>query len=94
MKRRVPQFIARGPFNEWGYDSGVDAALEHTGDGIWELEIMATWPTYIQLNVYAYDSYYYGDVDGDGVLDRLPPNTAASNYLNMTAPPKGVDVLR
>ncbi|EIM79631.1 uncharacterized protein STEHIDRAFT_143093 [Stereum hirsutum FP-91666 SS1] len=53
-----------------------------------ELEIMATWPTYIQLNVYAYDSYYYGDVDRDGVPDRLPPNTAASNYLNMSAPPK------
>ncbi len=56
-------------------------------DGKWELEIMASWPTYVQLNVWGYDDYYYGDTDGDGILDRLPPNTAAPNYLNMSAPP-------
>ena len=44
-------------------------------------------PTYLQLNVFGYDDYYYGDVDGDGVLDRLPPNSVAANYLNMSAPP-------
>lgn len=37
--------------------------------------------------VFGFDSFYYGDTDGDGVLDRLPPNTAAPNYLNMSAPP-------
>ncbi|EEB87244.1 hypothetical protein MPER_15489, partial [Moniliophthora perniciosa FA553] len=55
--------------------------------GKWELEIMASWPTYIQLNVWGFDDYYYGDTDGDGALDRLPPNTNAPNYLNMSAPP-------
>ncbi|KAF9777816.1 hypothetical protein BJ322DRAFT_1176726 [Thelephora terrestris] len=34
------------------------------------------------------DDYFYGDVDGDGVLDRLPPNSAAPSYVNMTAPPE------
>ncbi|GJE90808.1 apha amylase catalytic domain and glycogen synthase DULL1-like domain-containing protein [Phanerochaete sordida] len=85
--RRVPQFLARGPFNQWGFDQGIPAAMTHNDDGKWELEIMATWPTYVQLNVWGYDDYYYGDVDSDGVLDRLPPNTAAPNYLNMSAPP-------
>ena len=61
--------------------------MDHNDKGQWELEIMATWPTYVQLNVWGYDDYYYGDVDADGVLDRLPPNTAAPNYLNMSAPP-------
>lgn len=61
--------------------------MDHNDDGKWELEIMATWPTYVQLNVWGYDDYYYGDVDNDGVLDRLPPNTAAPNYLNLSAPP-------
>jgi alpha-1,3-glucan synthase len=65
----------------------MPAKMAHIGHGKWELEIMAQWPTHIQLNIWGYDDYYYGDVDGDGVLDRLPPNTAAPNYLNMSAPP-------
>ena len=85
--RRVPQFLARGPFNQWGFDQGIPAEMDHNEEGKWELEIMASWPTYVQLNVWGYDDYYYGDVDNDGVLDRLPPNTAAPNYLNMSAPP-------
>jgi alpha-1,3-glucan synthase len=47
---------------------------------------MSTWPTYVHLNVYGYDNYY-GDVDGDVIFDRLHPNTAAPNYINMSAPP-------
>ena len=86
--RRVPQFIARGPFNAWGYDSGVNAAMTQNAEGKWELEIMDNWPAYLQLNVFGYDDYFYGDTDGDGILDRLPPNSAAPNYVNMTAPPK------
>lgn len=86
-QRRVPQFLARGPFNTWGFDNGIPSLMTQTADGRWELEIMASWPTYVQLNVWGFDDYYYGDVDADGVLDRLPPNTVAPNYLNMSAPP-------
>ncbi|KAF8274895.1 modular protein with glycoside hydrolase family 13 and glycosyltransferase family 5 domains [Lactarius quietus] len=87
QQRRVPQFLARGPFNAWGFDKGITAQMTQNSQDKWELEIMSTWPTYVQLNIYGYDNYYYGDVDGDGVLDRLPPNTAAPNYINMSAPP-------
>lgn len=61
---------------------------------------MASWPSYVQLNVFGFDDYFYGDSDGDGVLDRLPPNALcrfslrlglanpqAPNYLNMSLPP-------
>jgi alpha-1,3-glucan synthase len=85
--RRVPQFLSRGPYNTWGFDLGLPNLLEQNEDGLWELEIMATWPTYIQLNVWGFDDYFYGDYDGDGVLDRLPPNSVAPSYLNMSAPP-------
>ncbi|KAG8751386.1 Cell wall alpha-1,3-glucan synthase ags1, partial [Ceratobasidium sp. 423] len=85
---RVPQFIARGPFNTWGFDKGISAQMTQTEAGIWELPIMATWPSYVQLNVFGYDDYFYGDSNGDGVVDRLPPNSATPNYLNMSAPPK------
>jgi alpha-1,3-glucan synthase len=86
-KRRVPQLLARGPFNAWGFDGGISSLMTQNDDGLWELEIMASWPTYVQLNVWGFDDYYYGDSDADGILDRLPPNTAAPNYLNMSAPP-------
>jgi alpha-1,3-glucan synthase len=51
---------------------------------------MAQWPSYVQANILAFDNYFYGDVDGDGVMDRLPPNTVAPNYLNMPIPPQPV----
>ncbi|KZO95858.1 glycosyltransferase family 5 protein [Calocera viscosa TUFC12733] len=85
--RRVPQFLARGPYNNWGYDQGLTAEMTHNADGTWELEIMAQWPTYVQLNVFGYDNYFYGDIDGDGIMDRGPPNSAAPTYLNFSAPP-------
>ena len=86
-KRTVPQLLARGPFNQWGFDKGIAATMAHAGNNQWQLEISAGWPTYLQLNVFGYDDYFYGDVDGDGVLDRLPPNSAAPNYVNLSAPP-------
>ena len=49
---------------------------------------MDGWPSSIQLNVFDNDDYFYGDTDGDGVLDRLPPNSLALNFVNMSAPPK------
>ena len=36
--------------------------------------------------MFDYDGYFYGDVDDDTVLGRLPPNSTAPNYINMTAP--------
>ena len=86
--RRVPRFLARGEFNRFGFDGDVPSKFQQTGDGMWELDIMAGWPSSIQLNVYDFDDYFYGDTDGDGVLDRLPPNSLAINLVNMSAPPK------
>ncbi|KAF9541123.1 glycoside hydrolase [Agrocybe pediades] len=85
--RRTPRFMARGPFNNWGFDQGVQNAMQLNKDGKWELQIMASWPTYVQLNVWGFDDYFYGDSDGDGVLDRLPPNSVAPNYIRISAPP-------
>jgi len=87
QQRRVPQFLVRGPFNSWGFDKGIPSQMSQNSEGKWELEVMATWPSYVQLNVFGYDDFYYGDVDGDGVLERLPPNTNAPVYCNMSAPP-------
>ena len=86
--RRVPRFLARGEFNRFSFDSDVPSTLTQNNDGKWQLEIMDGWPSSIQLSVYHFDDYFYGDTDGDGVLDRLPPNSLAVNFVNMSAPPK------
>jgi alpha-1,3-glucan synthase len=62
--------------------------MPHTGDERRELEITDNWPAYVQLKVFGYDDYFYGDVDSDGLLDRLLPNPAAPNYVKMTTPTK------
>jgi len=59
-------------------------------DNTWEIELMAQWPTYFQINTFDFNDFYYGDTDGDGILDRLPPNNVAPNYLNVSAPPAPV----
>ncbi|KAF9454524.1 glycosyltransferase family 5 protein [Macrolepiota fuliginosa MF-IS2] len=87
-QRRMPQLLVRGPYNNWGFDQGLPSKMDLNSDGKWEIELMASWPTYVQLNVWGYDDYFYGDSDGDGILDRLPPNSVAPNFLNMSAPPK------
>jgi len=41
----------QGPFNDWGAGKDIPHQMEQNDDGLWELEMMATWPTYMQLNV-------------------------------------------
>ena len=105
QKRRVPQFLVRGPFNSWGFDKGINSQMAQNGDGKWELEIMHTWPTYVQLNVFGYDDFYYGDVDGDeegdDEGDGAPGNLKAvrrnaegmkSNNGNSSKKPENLDI--
>ncbi|EPT06178.1 hypothetical protein FOMPIDRAFT_68356 [Fomitopsis schrenkii] len=85
--RRVPQFLVRGSYNKWGFDLGLPYRMSQAEDNYWHIKIADSWPTYVQLNVFGFDNYFYGDVDGDGVMERLPPNTLSANYLNMSKPP-------
>lgn len=51
------------------------------------MQVITTWPNHFQLTTYStHDELYYGDVDGDGALDLLPPNTQSLNYLNLSQP--------
>lgn len=84
--RTVPQFLLRGPFNQWGYDMGTSNAFVARYDN-WTFDIMTSWPNYFQITTFdVHDDHYYGDVDGDGALDLLPPNTQSANYMNLSRP--------
>lgn len=87
-QRRFPQLLLRGTFNNWGFDLGLPSHLKNHADGDWSMPIMAAWPSTFQLNVFSFDDYFYGDADGDGVIDRLPVNSLTPNYLNVTMPPR------
>ena len=83
-----------GPFNLYGFDAGIENEMKLTSDGLWIYDLMADWPALIQANLWGVNpdgqpdqSYVYGDVDGDSILDRLPPSSLASNTMNITEGP-------
>ncbi|KAK3372216.1 putative cell wall alpha-1, 3-glucan synthase [Podospora didyma] len=92
--RRFPHLFTHGTFNKFGFDAGIKNILSLTADGEWQGHIMDEWPTIFQLNVWGMNpdgkpdaGFVYGDVDGDGILDRMPPSSLAVNALNLTGPP-------
>lgn len=84
--RTLPQLLLRGPFNQWGYDLGAKNWFVASHDN-WTFDIMTSWPNYFQVTPFdVHDQFSYGDVDGDGALDLLPPNSQSPNYLNLSKP--------
>lgn len=94
--RRFPHIFASGPFNEYGYDAGIDNKLKHSADSMWQWHYMEEWPAHFQLSIWGINpdgkpdqSFIYGDVDSDGVIERLPPSSLVETTINVTtAPPK------
>lgn len=89
--RRFPHIFVHGPFNEYGYDSGVRNTMENTGNSTWEFNFLTEWPAQFQLNVWGMDesgvpdvTYAYGDVDNDTVMDRLAPSSLEESVVNIT----------
>ena len=85
--RRFPQLLARGLFNNWGFDLGAKASFKNDNHSSWTFPFMAAWPASLQINVFAYNDYFMGDYDNDGTIDRLAPNALTPNFLNMSQPP-------
>lgn len=94
--RRFPHLFIEGGFNQFGFDAGLENTMSLSDDGTWEMHFMDEWPSSFQVNVWGINpdgkpdaTYVLGDVDNDGVADRLPPNAVQANYFNITAPPPG-----
>ena len=92
--RRWPHVSVMGSWNQYGYDNGLKNQMHLDSDGLWKFSMMAEWPTEMILNVWGMNpdgspdkSKAFGDVDGDGVLDWMPPDSLAFNAINVTAPP-------
>lgn len=95
--RRFPHVFIEGDFNQFGFDAGLHNSMALQADGsTWEMHFMAEWPASVQLNIWGINpdgqpdaTYVLGDVDNDGVADRLPPNAVQLNVFNATDPPPG-----
>jgi alpha-1,3-glucan synthase len=91
---RFPHIFAHGSFNQFGYDSGLNDELQLRNSGNWEFHFMSEWPDSLQLNIWGMDAsgqpdqtFVFGDVDGDMVLDRLPPSSLSDLAINFTSSP-------
>ncbi|KAI9741677.1 MAG: Cell wall alpha-1,3-glucan synthase ags1 [Cirrosporium novae-zelandiae] len=95
--RRFPHLFWQGPYNQYGYDSGLANEFKlNNKNGRWEFHFMWEWPAIAQINVWGMNpdgepdqTNVLGDADEDSILDRLPPSSLTSVTLNITAgPPK------
>jgi alpha-1,3-glucan synthase len=48
--RRLPHLFAEGPFNQYGYDSGLKNQFVQGNDGVWRWDYMTEWPGILQLS--------------------------------------------
>ncbi|RAL64964.1 hypothetical protein DID88_001554 [Monilinia fructigena] len=95
--RRLPHLFANGPFNQYGYDTGVDNGFTlNKINSLWEYKFMTEWPAVMQVNVWGMnpdgqpdETIVMGDIDGDNILDRMPPSSLSTALINITrVPPK------
>ena len=94
FERAQPHIKIHGPFNKWGYDAGLPGSMDLVNHHKWELHYMYEWPANFQLNIWGINpdnqpdvGFIYGDIDGDGIVDRLPPSSLTLNVVNITEPP-------
>ncbi|KXT07823.1 hypothetical protein AC579_7083 [Pseudocercospora musae] len=92
--RRFPHMFLNGPYNAYGHDAGLDNKMKLTDDYTWEFNWNREWSnngTIGQINIWGMgpddQRLVLGDIDGDSVLDQLPPSSLAKLVLNVTAPP-------
>ncbi|KAI9791171.1 MAG: Cell wall alpha-1,3-glucan synthase ags1 [Candelina submexicana] len=92
--RRFPHLFLHGPFNQYGFDAGLKNDLNLLDNGRWIINFMTEWPAIFQVNVWGINpsgqpdqTGVLGDIDGDSILDRLPPSSLAATIVNITEVP-------
>lgn len=93
--RRFPNLFIEGKFNQFGYDAGYSNKMTLSNvTGQWEINFMGEWPVQVAFSAWGLNkdglpdqTQVFGDIDGDNVLDQVPPVTLLSNVFNITIPP-------
>ena len=92
--RQFPHVFLDGVFNQHGYDEGVANRMQMRNNNIWVFDFVNEWPAQVSVNLWGINpdgqpdqTRVYGDIDGDNVLDRIPPYSLINNVINITNPP-------
>ncbi|KAJ5534138.1 hypothetical protein N7527_000392 [Penicillium freii] len=93
--RRFPHLWFNGPYNQYGYDAGMDSKMKYDSKtSRWTYDFVYEWPAIGQLNVWGTDSAgnpdtseVYGDVGNSSSVQKLPPSYLSSNVINITTLP-------
>ncbi|KAJ0345248.1 hypothetical protein COL922a_014931, partial [Colletotrichum nupharicola] len=72
-QRRFPHLFFNGPYNQYGYDAGLDNEVKQDIDGYWKYRLRVEFPAQGQFNVWGMNpdgepdqSFVFGDLDADG----------------------------
>jgi alpha-1,3-glucan synthase len=95
VARRWPNMHVQGPWNQYGYDGGLDDRMLQDNNGDWIFDLTSEWPTKAILSAWGMNpngapdkTMAFGDVDGDNILDWVPPDSLSRNQINITMAPK------
>lgn len=94
LRRQFPHVFLDGTFNQHGFDGGFANQMQMKTDYIWTYDLLYEWPAQVSLNIWGVNpdgkpdqTRVYGDIDGDSILDRIPPYSLISNVINITDSP-------
>ncbi|KAI1946355.1 Cell wall alpha-1,3-glucan synthase ags1 [Ophidiomyces ophidiicola] len=92
--RRFPHLFWNGPYNQFGYDAGLENVVELKDNGKWTIRFMTEWPAIAHVNVWGVNpdgkidkSFVFGDSNADSVLDRSSPSSLKLPVVNITERP-------
>lgn len=94
LRRHFPHVFIEGVFNQRGFDGGVSNHMVLKSDYKWTYNFFYEWPAKVSINLWGINpdgqpdrTRVYGDIDGDFILDRIPPYSLINNVINITDPP-------
>ena len=93
-RRQFPHVFLDGIFNRHGFDSGMANQMQMITNDTWTFDFVYELPSQVSVNIWGVNpdgqpdqTRVYGDIDGDNVLDRIPPYSLINNVINISAPP-------
>ncbi|KAL6721871.1 Cell wall alpha-1,3-glucan synthase ags1 [Lecanora helva] len=93
-QREFPHAFIEGTFNQYGFDGGIVNHMQMSENHTWRFDYVQELPAQVSVNLWGVNpdgqpdkTRVYGDIDGDNVLDRIPPISLIDNVINITDPP-------
>ena len=94
VRRQFPNAFLEGTFNRHGFDQGMANQMQMMSNNTWRFDYVQDLPAQVSVNLWGINpdgqpdqTRVYGDIDGDNVLDRIPPYSLINNVINITDPP-------